>query len=166
MEEKSDFIKKEREEIRGIIHILLFHTYTVFLFAIIFGLIFDHIFIINLFKGELFKYIGLLMITLGSIGIYWSQATTKPSKSELNKERDLSFFYRGPYKYTRNPTNLSLTVMSIGLGLLINSFFSVLFILASYCISRFFYIRKQDSILEKRYGQVFLEYKKKVKNWI
>ena len=106
------------------------------------------------------------MIFIGSIIIYWAQHTTHNSKTDNGKERDTNFFIRGPYKYTRNPTNFSLTFMALGLGFLINSFFSVVFILINYFISRIFFIKKQDSILEERYGEVFKDYKKKVKDWI
>ncbi|KKP99282.1 MAG: Protein-S-isoprenylcysteineO-methyltransferase [Candidatus Nomurabacteria bacterium GW2011_GWF2_36_19] len=166
-EEKIERAKeRERAKTVGVIHILLFHTYIIFLGAVILGVIFDQIFHFDLFKSLTFQYLGIVMILWGSILVYWAQSTTSQPKSEVGKERDTNFFYRGPYKYTRNPTNLGLTMMSLGLGFLLNSLFSIIFIVITYLISRFIFIKKQDKILVERYGDVFTEYKKRVKDWL
>lgn len=159
-------IKKEKSESVGVIHIILFHSYIVFLISVILGVILDQFLGFDFFYNVFYQYLGVFMIILGTFGIFWSQNTNKSSKKELNTERDTSFFIRGPYKYLRNPTNLSITIMSLGLGFVLNSIFSIILVLIAYFISRFLFIKKQDLILEKRYGQVFLDYKKKVKNWI
>jgi protein-S-isoprenylcysteine O-methyltransferase Ste14 len=166
MEKDNINLNKESAKTVGIIHVILFHTYVVFMCAIILGVVLTQIFPLNLFRASIFQYIGIVMIILGSIVVYWAQKTTSSTQSEVNKERDINFFLRGPYKYTRNPTNLGLTVMSIGLGFLINSFYSVFLIIITYLISRFVFIRKQDIILEERYGSVFNDYKNKVRDWL
>lgn len=158
--------RREKAKTVGIIHVILFHTYVVFLGAVILGVIFDQIFAVHILDNYNLQNLGLTMIIFGSILVYWAQSTTNAPKSELTKERDINFFLRGPYKYTRNPTNLGLTVMTLGLGFILNSFFSVLFIVITYLISRFIFIRKQDSILAERYGEVFTDYKKKVRDWL
>lgn len=162
----KEIVKKEKLDITGIVHILLLHSYTVYFLAVVFGVIFDRVFHFNLFSNIFFQYLGLLMIILGSIFVYWAQSTTNRKKPENNLERDLNFFFRGPYKYTRNPTNFGLALMSLGLGFIINSLFSVAFIVITYIISKVFFLRKQDYVLEQRYGEIFNEYKKKVKNWL
>lgn len=166
MEEINKNLTKEKAKTVGIIHILLFHTYMIFLGAVVLGVVFDQIFTFDFFGGTTFEYLGIAMIIWGSILVYWAQSTTSQPKSEINKERDVNFFFRGPYKYTRNPTNLGLTIMSLGLGFLINSLFSIIFIIITYLVSRFIFIKKQDAILAERYGSVFIDYKKMVRDWL
>lgn len=156
----------EKPHQHGIIHIILFHTYVLFLASVILGTIFDQFYHYNFFDSLGFEYFGLAMIILGSMFVYWAQTTTKTKKVNFDKDRDMNFFYRGPYKYTRNPTNLGISAMCMGLGFVMNSLFTILFALLVYLISRFVFIRKQDSILEQRYGDVFAQYKKKVKDWL
>lgn len=165
MNKDVDDINQKKTETVGIIHIILFRTYMVFLAAVVLGAILNEVLPLNIFISKNFQYIGVVMIIFGSSVVYWAQNTTSP-KRENDGERDINFFYRGPYKYTRNPTNLALTVMSIGLGLLINSFYSIIFIIITYLISRFVFIKKQDFILEERYGEIFVDYKKKVRDWL
>lgn len=166
MENNDQNLNKEKAKKVGIIHIILFNTYMIFLGAVVLGVVFDQIFTLDFFQSKTFEYVGIAMIIWGSILVYWAQSTTSQAKSDLNKERDTNFFFRGPYKYTRNPTNLGLTVMSIGLGFLINSLFSIIFIIITYLISRFIFIKKQDTILAERYGDVFIDYKKRVRDWL
>lgn len=151
---------------KGIIHILLFHSYSIYLLAIILGIIFDIRYPLSLFNSPTYQSMGFLIIIFGSIIIYWAQSSTNSDKKNLNKERNTNFFFRGPYKYTRNPTNLGLTIMSLGLAFVMNSFFSIVFVLISYIIARLFFIKKQDQILKEKYGDVFEEYKKQVKDWL
>jgi protein-S-isoprenylcysteine O-methyltransferase Ste14 len=166
MNKNSKKINIEKSETVGIIHVILFHTYTVFFIAIVLGVFLGQVFKSNLLHSIAFQYLGVLMIILGSVLVYWAQSTTSIKKTGKNNDRDINFFLNGPYKYTRNPTNLGLTVMSVGLGFLLNSIFAVLLVIITYLISRFIFIKKQDSILEKRYGDAFLEYKKRVKDWL
>lgn len=166
MGKKEKKLKIEDLDTTGIVHVILFHSYSVFFLAVVFGVIFDSFFHFDIFSGKIYQYVGFIMIIFGSLVVYWAQSTTSSKKENPDKERDIYFFFRGPYKYTRNPTNFALTIMSLGLGILINSLFSVIFIIVTYIISKLFFIKKQDLVLEKRYGKVFEDYKKRVKNWL
>jgi protein-S-isoprenylcysteine O-methyltransferase Ste14 len=166
MENNDKNLSREKPHISGIIHVLLYHSYVVFLFAVVLGVIFDAIFTFGKFQGFLYQIIGLFMIMIGTFVVFWAQKTTSYKKSEIQKERDTNFFIKGPYKYTRNPTNFGLSLMSLGLGFVIGSLFAIFFVVVTYLISKLIFIKKQDSILEERYGDVFNEYKKRVKNWL
>ncbi len=165
-ENKDNTNTETKPHQHGIIHIILFNTYFLFLVSVVLGAIFDQLYHYDFFGHKGFEYFGLFIIITGSILVYWAQSTTKVKKEDFNKDRDVNFFYRGPYKYTRNPTNLGIAAMCIGLGFAMNSVFTILFGFLVYLISRFFLIKKQDLILEERYGGVFSEYKKKVKDWL
>ncbi|NVN97131.1 isoprenylcysteine carboxylmethyltransferase family protein, partial [Candidatus Nomurabacteria bacterium] len=147
-------------------HVLLSQDYAVFFLAVVMGVLFDLVFSVHLLNGIVYEYIGLLFIFFGTAIIYWAQSTTRKMGKKVSDNRDISFFLHGPYRYTRNPTNFGLTLAIVGLGLLIHSFFSIVWVIITYLISKFFFIKRQDEILKERYGDVFLEYKKKVKDWI
>lgn len=166
MDQNNQNLNKEAKVPAGVVHVLLSHSYIIFFLAVVFGVVFDIVFPIHLFNGILYEYIGLGFIIIGSILVYWAQATSSATSKMEPKERDVNFFLQGPYKYTRNPTNFGLTLTVLGLGLLINSLFTIIFILITYIISKLFFIKKQDAILEERYGDVFREYKKRVKDWV
>lgn len=159
-------IKKENNSPKGIIHVILSYEYSLFLVAIILGLLCDHLFHTKIIGNVDLSYIGVFMIFIGSSLVYWAQRSTSVPKSKTEEERKTDFFYKGPYKYSRNPTHFGLFVMSLGLGLILNSVFSIVFILITHIIAKYSFLKKQDKILEERYGDQFSSYKNKVKDWI
>ncbi|MFA7000456.1 MAG: isoprenylcysteine carboxylmethyltransferase family protein [Candidatus Paceibacterota bacterium] len=167
MDKEHQNLNIEKKPVAGIVHVLLSHSYAVFFLAVVLGVIFDIMFAVHILNGIIYEYIGVVLITLGTLLIYWAQHTTGKTASTIKPlDRDINFFLHGPYRYTRNPTNFGLTLTILGFSLLIHSLFSVIFILITYFISKLIFIKKQDSILAERYGSAFADYKKKVKNWL
>lgn len=162
MEEKNhNHINKDLNQ--GRVHFVLFKSYTIYLFAVIFGVIFDLVFPFDFFSNKLFNYSGLILIIFGSLLAYWAQK----SSSVLEKDENGQIkFDSGPYKYLRSPTHLGLFVMTLGLALVINSLFSVLFTIVAHMITKIFFVKKQQRILEKKYGDNYTNYKSKTKDHI
>ena len=158
---------KENVHREGMVHIILSHSYTVFLMAVVFGLILDVFVPLYIFNGSLYQYVGTLLIILGSLLIYWAQSSTSFTKKEeiqnSNTPRD---FARGPYKYSRNPTHIGLSIMTLGLGFLLSSVFSVILTVIASLITKFIFVKKEEKLLEERYGQSYSDYKKKVGTWV
>ncbi len=166
MDKDSQNLNQENKHISGIVHVLLSQDYALFFLSVVLGVVFDILFKVHFFNSAIYEYIGLGLIFFGSIIIYWSQFTTRTMGKRVAENRDVNFFLQGPYKYTRNPTNFGLTLAILGLGLLIHSLFSVIFVIVVYFVSKIFFIKKQDAILKERYGSVFEDYIKKVKDWL
>lgn len=148
------------------VHYILSHSYSIYLFAVVLGVIFDTIIPINSFDNIVYEYTGLVMIIVGSALIYWAQSTSSTTKKEMEVEGKVRDFARGPYKYSRNPTHIGLAIMTIGLGLLINSLFSVIFIVLAFVITKSIFVKKEEEILEEKYGQIYCDYKNKVRTWL
>jgi len=147
------------------LHLVLSKSYLMYFFAVILGLIFYLIFNIS-FQGEIYLYTGFILMTLGTSLIYWAQHTSRCTKKEMlkgNQERD---FERGPYKYSRSPTHFGLFLLTFGFGLLIGSLFIVIFTFIALMITKLFFLKKEEHLLEERYGKAYCDYKEKVSNWL
>ena len=164
METEVKIDNKEKEYKFGFLNVILSYSYIVFLSAVILGVIFDIFIPHDLFSSSRFEYIGLLFIFLGSLIAYWAQYTSKRKKNYVLREIIVSDFERGPYKYLRHPTHFGVFVMIIGFSLIINSLFSIIFSVIAYTIVRVSFQKKEEKYLENKYGQVYLDYKKEVKN--
>jgi protein-S-isoprenylcysteine O-methyltransferase Ste14 len=160
MEEKQHIHRK------GATHFILVHSYIIFLFAVVFGVLFDLLLKKKIFSEDIYQYAGFFMLIVSSPLIYWAQATSSNYKEKAGKDSSRSHFEYGPYKYLRSPTHFGLFIMTLGLSLIINSLFSVIFTFVAYFISKLFFLKKEEKILEGKYGEVYTEYKKKVKNWV
>ena len=83
----------------------------------------------------------------------------RKEKENMSKET----FSRGPYRYTRNPTNFGLFLLMLSFGIIMNALFIIVFSVLSFIFNKFIFIKKEEEILAKKYGTPYLEYKKSVK---
>jgi len=159
---EAEITKEEKveKEARHLVHHTLAHSYTVYFFVLLFGVALDMLFPIKIFNATHMD-IGLLLLVLSSALIVWAQrsSTHLAKVGEVQKEH----FNRGPYKYTRTPTHWGLFFLVFGFGLVINAFFITLLTVVSFFITKFVFIKDQENILERRYGEAYKEYKKSVK---
>ena len=149
----------DKNHIHGIHHVLA-HSYTMHLFLFLIGVTLDLIFHFKLFYNPSIAPIGIFFLILGTFLIIWAQKTSrKLNKNNISKES----FRRGPYRYTRTPTNFGLCFLVLGFGLIINAFFVISSAFISFFISKFVCLNKQEKMLAAKYGAPYLEYKKMVK---
>jgi len=166
MKENINKIKEGRGYRNGMVHFVLIHSYLIFLFSIILGVFFDTFLKQKLFSSIIYQEIGFFMLIFSTFLIYWAQKTSSNYQQRVIKDSSRSNFEFGPYRYTRSPTHFGLLIMTLGFSLIINSVFSIILAFLAYLITKIFFLKKEEMILEKKYGQVYLDYKKKVKNWI
>ncbi len=167
METKNDNLTPKKSSENGKIHFILSNSYTIFLFAVVLGVSFDTIIPLNIsIGGGYYKYVGLGMVSLGTLIIYWAQTTSNLIKSRKVKEGTHPGFDYGPYKYLRSPTHSGLFIMTLGLAVIINSPFSFLFVIIAHIITKLIYIKKEEKMLEEKYGEAYRDYKNKTKNFI
>lgn len=142
------------------IHKVLADSYAVHFVLFLVGVVLDLIFNFQFFNSTKVAPVGILFLVFGTFLVFWAQKTSRNLKKEnINKDT----FCRGPYCYTRTPTNFGLLFLVLGFGLIINAFFVVLSAFTSFLISKFMFLNKQEKMLALKYGKPYLEYKKTVK---
>lgn len=145
---------------RSEVHSILAHSYSVYFVLFFIGVYLDMVFNFQIFTDTRFSVVGFVLLIVASFLILWAQQTGRNLKIDLlNKDT----FFKGPYKFTRSPTQLGLLFLMLGFGIMVNSSFIVLCTLVAYMISKFFFLSKQEQILTEKYGEPYIEYKKAVK---
>lgn len=150
------------------VHLVLMGSYLIFLFAIVLGVFLDTFIKNEIFTDNVYQNVGFYILVFGTLIIFWAQKTSSYTKHTQNSAPDKPYLYFefGPYKYLRSPTHFGLFAVTVGFSLIINSFFGGILSMVSYLIARIFFFKKEEELLEMKYGQTYLDYKKKVKNWI
>ncbi len=75
-------------------------------------------------------------------------------------------FDTGPYKFSRNPTHIGLLFATLGFALVSGSVFTIVCIVIVFFITKLFFLKKEERLLEEEYGLSYCEYKDKVKGWL
>jgi protein-S-isoprenylcysteine O-methyltransferase Ste14 len=77
-----------------------------------------------------------------------------------------AFVARGPYRFTRNPMYLGMTMLVAGLGLLVERLGVTLSAFAAAGLIGRFVISREERYLERRFGAGYLDYKRRVRRWL
>ena len=114
-----------------------------------------------------YRYIGIILFILGWIpniwlGIHFRRIGTSIPSKEMPKK----FVTTGLFKISRNPNYLGMIIALFGeaifLGSLITFRLPVLFVI----LINKFNIPFEEKNLERKFGEKYKDYKKKVRRWI
>ncbi len=72
----------------------------------------------------------------------------------------------GPYRYTRNPLYVGMTLIYAGISALANALPPVLLLPAVFAVMRRGVIEREERYLERKFGDEYLRYKGQVRRWI
>lgn len=134
--------------------------------------------LLNLFSGWYFPLpesqfadIGVLLdwfLFIGGIGLsIWAKLAMRRSwgpPSQHNFTRQDRLVTSGPFKYTRNPIYVGITMFLLGYGFLLQSYFTFLALIPMWYFYRS--AEKEEKLLEKHFGKEYLKYKEKVPRFI
>jgi len=153
MEEHRDRYHKNK------IHRVSAHSYLVYLALVLVGTVLDLTFRVRIFTEEATVFIGPLLVLGATLWILWTvRFSQNPDPENVSKES----FARGPYGYTRSPTQWGLFFLMLGFGIILNATFVILFTLVAFLLIRIVFLKRREDLLEERYGVHYTEYKKSV----
>lgn len=72
----------------------------------------------------------------------------------------------GPYRFSRNPAYVALTLLCIGIGFVVNNGWIWLMCVPAVLVTDLWIIRKEERHLETQFGEAYLKYKSSVRRWI
>lgn len=70
------------------------------------------------------------------------------------------------YSYSRNPMYLALLILQVGIGMLFSVIHITLFSIFTFLVLKYYVIIPEEQYLEKKFGDVYLRYKKSVRRWV
>lgn len=116
---------------------------------------------------EALRWPGMALISIGvaldlwSIGLFGRAGT-----SALPFRPASTLVGAGPYRWTRNPMYLGMTLTLLGFGLLLGrTWIALSAFLAALVIDRYA-IAREERYLERAFGASYLDYKRRVRRWL
>lgn len=73
---------------------------------------------------------------------------------------------QGPYRLSRNPMYLGFTLLYLGIALLAGSLWPLLFLPLVLLAMHFGVIVREEAYLERRFGDAYREYRRRVNRWL
>lgn len=72
----------------------------------------------------------------------------------------------GPYRFSRNPIYLSMTLLVLGIATWVNTVWILVTLLPILLIIRLGVIAREEAYLTRKFGEDYLQYKVRVRRWI
>ncbi len=114
-----------------------------------------------------FTYLGLPIILLGLTLNVWSVNTLRSWKTTIEfNQAPTSLVTAGPYRFSRNPIYLSGLILSLGIALFLGSLITFVFPILLFIILDSYYIPKEEEALNKAFGEMYQDYKQRVRRWV
>jgi protein-S-isoprenylcysteine O-methyltransferase Ste14 len=72
----------------------------------------------------------------------------------------------GPFRYSRNPIYVALTLLYVGVALLINALWILLLVVPAGLVLRYGVIAREEAYLTRKFGDAYRHYTAQVRRWL
>lgn len=103
---------------------------------------------------------GIVLLLLGFREMIRNKTTINPSGVTT------TIVSGGPYRYTRNPMYIALTVIYSGGCIAVNAWWGFLLIIPLLLLVQKGIIEREETYLTRKFGDEYLGYKAKVRRWV
>jgi len=113
------------------------------------------------------RWAGFAALAVGLALDLWSLSLFLRAKTSALPFRPASAIVaRGPYRFTRNPMYLGMTLTLAGVGLVLGRTWILLAALGGALVMDRYAIRREERYLERRFGPEYVDYRRRVRRWL
>jgi len=140
---------------------------SIYLIALAIGLLVHWLYPVQVLPTAFAIGIGLLLIvTSGPIVISTLRAYSNAKTTFLFSKPSSALVTNGPYRFSRNPGYVSLTMLYVAIGFFANSLWVLLMVVPAVTVIHFGVIKREERYLEAKFGDEYREYKTTVRRWV
>ena len=111
--------------------------------------------------------IGLPLIAIGLFfGASGQRAMRSAGTPVSPREPSTAVAVDGPFRFTRNPLYLALTLFYLGIAVSLNALLTVLLVVPLLAFVTVGVVKREERYLERKLFQEYLDYKARVRRWI
>jgi protein-S-isoprenylcysteine O-methyltransferase Ste14 len=138
-----------------------------YLLALVAGLVLDKWFHVHFLARGVARVIGWPLVVGGVLLNGWFHSTMRRADTPIDPRKPVSnLTTEGPFRYTRNPAYLSLTMVYAGVALLRSALWALLLLPPVLLLIQRDQLEREERYLERAFGEEYLEYKARVRRWL
>ena len=113
------------------------------------------------------QYVGLLPVLVGVVmAAQGSRLFTRAGTSIIPFTESSALVTSGVFSISRNPMYTGMVLALAGIAVIMNGAFAWLVVIAFTALIRGIFIRTEEKLMEKTFGEEYLTYKASVRRWI
>jgi protein-S-isoprenylcysteine O-methyltransferase Ste14 len=139
----------------------------IYLLALLLGLRLDKRAHIPFLPQGVARALGWPLVGGGMALVAWFVRTMRGADTTIRIDKAVSSLVQdGPFRYSRNPGYLALTMIYTGIAVLRNALWAIALLpLVVYVLQREV-IEREERYLERTFGEEYLAYKARVRRWV
>ena len=135
--------------------------------AFIIGLLVHRAFPVPVLPEKLADWIGVVLILVSfPIAITAFRAMIHAQTSFDTRKPTTAIVTEGPFRYSRNPMYVSLTLLYLGVALILNVLWILLLVVPLVVVVQRGVIAREEAYLERKFGEDYRRYKVQVRRWV
>ena len=143
------------------------HPPVLYLVALLVGIGLNHCWRLSLLAGRWGDIVGIVLIVLGAALMPPVLARFRRAGTPFNPHKPASALITdGPYRFSRNPAYVALTLWYLGIGFLLDNGWVLLLAIPLVFIMDRWAIPREEQHLEARFGEEYRNYKSAVRRWL
>lgn len=140
-----------------------------YLGALLMGLSLDRLTSFPAWAGDRLWFRILAGVLIGGAGVAlasWAIRHFRTAGTNVPTNRPVhALVTSGPYRYTRNPIYVGLTLLYCGIAVAFGSVMAFVFLAIVLVTMEFGVVRREERYLEKLFGDDYLAYRQSVRRW-
>ena len=111
--------------------------------------------------------VGVVIAAAGIVLASWAARTFHRAQTPVNPFQPSTALVReGPFRFSRNPMYVGMSILAVGLAIVVNSFWPILFLPVSLVVVHATVIRREERYLSKLFGAAYDDYRRHVRRFL
>ena len=111
--------------------------------------------------------VGLGAAALGLLGVALSFRLFRRAGTHVEPYKPTeALIMTGPYRFSRNPIYVSMSLLYVGIAVLLDSLWVVALLIPTLVVMRYGVIAREERYLERKFGDDYRRYKAQVRRWL
>ena len=112
-------------------------------------------------------WLGGAIFALGFALAVWAIVSIRKAGTQVETYKPTTTIVAsGPYSFTRNPIYIGMFLGQIGLAIGFNSLWLLATLVLFYSVIRYGVVAREEAYLERKFNNVYRDYKSRVRRWL
>ena len=111
--------------------------------------------------------LGLVLSIVALVLGFWGRQTMRGAGTNISPLRPAtSLVTTGPFRFSRNPLYVAITLLYVGFTMLLNSWWGVILLAPLLVVLHWGVVRREERYLERKFGDCYAEYRSRVRRYL
>ncbi len=112
-------------------------------------------------------WVGGIVLALGLALAFWGRHHMERAGTNVNpREPTTALVVSGPFRFSRNPLYVALTLMYAGLAVVANAFWVLVLLVPVLLVLHSGVVRREERYLEAKFGEAYRQYRARVRRYL